>query len=64
MSLLTDQQKKKLFEILLTALLSALLAFLQNLISGISQEPILQNTPVVAGAVGATLSFFRNIKSC
>jgi hypothetical protein len=54
--------KERLIQMALTALLSALLAFLQNLISNISSEPHLQNTPTVAGAIGATISYFTHKK--
>lgn len=60
---MSSQTKKKIVEILVTALLSALIAFLQNLLAGLNNAPELQSAPSVAGAIGATLAFFRQVKS-
>lgn len=55
--------RQKLFEIILTACLSALIAILQNLLASHAGNIDTIIDPVATGAIGGTLSFFRNIKS-
>lgn len=51
--------KQKIFEILMTAFLSAGIAFLQNLLAQIGHNQDLQNDAVVAGGIGATLKYLH-----
>jgi len=51
--------KRKFYEIVLTALVSGLLAFLQSLVStnlGFDHET---STPFIASGIGATIRFIR-----
>ena len=54
--------KERLLQMLLTAILSALLAFIQNLLTSIASTPQAQNLPVVAGVIGGGISFFTQNK--
>lgn len=54
--------KRKILEILLTALISAGIAFLQNLLSQVGSEPLFQTNPQSAGIIGASISALRNFK--
>jgi phosphate/sulfate permease len=51
--------KQKFFEVLLTALISASIAFLQSLATSHIGIPAEASTPVVAGAVGAGIRALR-----
>jgi hypothetical protein len=55
--------KEKWIQIILTALISAGIAFLQNLLASFGNTPILHSSPEVAGFIGAGISFAR-IASC
>lgn len=58
------QIKPRFFEILLTALLSALIAFLQSLLANSVQAEIPTINPEVAGAYGAGIrGFFVAVKN-
>jgi hypothetical protein len=56
--------KEKIIEIALTALISALLAFLQGLLTQLGGSDLPHSDPVVAGGIGAGLKSFLNIKKC
>jgi hypothetical protein len=56
--------KQKIVEILLTALMSALIAFLQGLLTQIGGTDLPSADPVVAGGIGAGLKTFLNIRQC
>lgn len=51
--------KQKIFEIILTALISAGIAFLQSLVSSHFGIPTEEATPIVAGALGAGIRTIR-----
>jgi ABC-type phosphate/phosphonate transport system permease subunit len=51
--------KQKLFEIFLTALVSALIAVLQNILLGIGVDHNTGETTIVAGIVGGTIRACR-----
>jgi hypothetical protein len=55
--------KQKILEIIITALLSAGIAFLQSLLVQHTATVIPIPDPATAGGIGAILSTFRNIKS-
>ena len=57
------QIKPKLFEILITALLSAALAFIQSLIANHSISDVPTANPEIAGGIGAGIrTFWISIK--
>lgn len=51
--------KQKIFEIILTALISAGIAFLQSLATSHFGVPTEENTPIVAGLLGAGIRACR-----
>lgn len=56
--------KQKIYEVILTALMSALLAFLQGLITQLAGSDVPHADPVVAGGIGASLKYIINTKQC
>jgi hypothetical protein len=56
--------KEKWVQIILTALISAGIAFLQNLLAGLGNIPILETNPTNAGLAGAIIGTIKVIKFC
>ena len=54
--------KQKFFEMLLIAFLSALIAFLQNLLANLINEPIITNSIPTASTIGGVLGTARFFK--
>lgn len=54
--------KQKIFEIILTALISAGIAFLQNLLTNFVGIESIQNSPEIAGGIGAVFSALKKSK--
>lgn len=54
--------KQKIFEIILTALISAGIAFLQNLLTHLAGLETISNSPEIAGGIGAVLSALKKSK--
>lgn len=55
--------KQKLFEIVLTALISAGIAFLQNILTHFTGFDAPSNSPETAGMLGGAISYIRNIRN-
>lgn len=53
--------KQKIFEIVITALISVLIALLQNLLTQFTGSTGTQASPEVAGVVGLTLKGIREV---
>ena len=51
--------KQKIYEILLTAFISALIAFLQSVLIPLNHQEIAETTPAVAGVIGACIRCIR-----
>jgi hypothetical protein len=56
----SEQGKQKIFEIILTALLSAGIAFLTNILSQISAPTLPQTNIETAGLIGGIIRTIRN----
>lgn len=56
-------KKQKIYEILITASLSAGIAFLQNLLAHYTGTAMLETTPTFAGVMGGAIHTLRNINS-
>lgn len=54
--------KQRILEIFITALISAGIAFLQNLLALHTQTPTLQTNVETAGSIGAIITAIKNIK--
>lgn len=52
-------KKKKILEILITALISAGIAFLSNLLTQLTGQNIMHTSPETAGTVGAVIASVR-----
>jgi len=52
--------KKKFFEIVITALISAGIAFLTNLLSSLSSNVNITTDPEVAGGIGALIATIKS----
>lgn len=55
--------KQKIFEILLTALLSAGIAFLQTILAQHAGHEAFSSNPILAGAVGGVLRSFKKLSA-
>lgn len=59
---MSEIKKRKIIEILTTACISAGLAFLQNLIAGLTHQYELQSNPAVASAIGGAIHTAKTMR--
>ena len=55
MERITPEMRKKMLDMIITALISAGIAFLQSLLAGATGQEMLQSSPAMAGAVAVAL---------